>query len=121
MINFVVVDIEAPFNTILGRTWLGAMKAVSSTFHQKLKFVCDEGVVTVRGSQSSARECFKGVVGPTLTEKRPEAIGDADTRLAEAAKFNQTLLLSEEGKSNSYKRKSEDPAASQNSKQKAGQ
>ena len=93
-VDFVVVDVEAPFNAILGWTWLGVMKAVPSTFHQKLKFVCNEGVVTVRGSQSSARVCFKGAVSLTLTEKHPETIDNADIQLSETVKFNQTLLLS---------------------------
>jgi len=46
-VNFMVVDFEGPYNAILGRRWIGAMKAVPSTTHQKLKFICDEGIVTV--------------------------------------------------------------------------
>jgi hypothetical protein len=49
-VKFVVLDVHAPYNAILGRSWIGAMKAVTSTIHQRLKYVCPEGVVTVRGS-----------------------------------------------------------------------
>jgi hypothetical protein len=39
LVNFVVVDIEAPFNVIFGRNWIGTMGAIPSTIHQKLKYV----------------------------------------------------------------------------------
>jgi hypothetical protein len=58
-------------------------------------------------------------VGPTLTERHPEVLDDVDTRLAEASNFNQTLLLSEEGKSDSPKSKATDFTSSQKDKQKA--
>ena len=33
MIEFLVVDIDSPYQAILGRGWLHAMKAVPSTYH----------------------------------------------------------------------------------------
>ncbi|CAA0823048.1 Unknown protein, partial [Striga hermonthica] len=38
MIRFVVVDVEAVYNVILGRPALNAFQAVVSTYHMKLKF-----------------------------------------------------------------------------------
>jgi hypothetical protein len=117
-VNFVVLDVVAPYNAILGRSWIGAMKVVTSTIHQKLKYVCPEGIVTVRGSQSAARECSGGALRSTLTDKRPEPVPDVTTQLAEASKFNQNLLLVEETSSESQKRKSAEASGSESSKQK---
>ena len=50
IIEFVVIDRSAPFNTILGRLWLYSMKAVPSTYHQCLKFPTPKGIETIRGS-----------------------------------------------------------------------
>jgi hypothetical protein len=75
-VDFVVMDSESSYNAILGREWIASMKIVPSTIHQRLKFVCAEGVVTVRGSQGSAKECFRGSVAPALTEKRPSTSSD---------------------------------------------
>ncbi|KAM7515729.1 hypothetical protein LguiA_005312 [Lonicera macranthoides] len=56
--EFLIVDINAPYNAIMGRNWLGAIKAVASLFHQKLKFPSPKGIVEVRGSQDQARLYF---------------------------------------------------------------
>jgi len=47
--NFLVVDKKAPFNAILGRPWLHAMKAVPSTYHQSIKSPLDKGIAVVYG------------------------------------------------------------------------
>ena len=94
------------------------MKAVSSTIHQKLKYVCSEGIVTVRGSQSTARECVGGAISLTLTEKRPKSIADVTTQVAEATKHNHNLLISGERSSDSPKCKSTEASGSSSSKHK---
>jgi len=58
--SFLVVDKKAPFNAILGRPWLHAMKAVPSTYHQCIKFPSDKGIAVVHGSQRSFRKCYMG-------------------------------------------------------------
>ena len=58
--SFLVVDKKAPFNAILGRPWLHAMKAVPSTYHQCMKFPSDKGIAVVYGSQRSSRKCYMG-------------------------------------------------------------
>jgi len=57
LMNFLVVDKKAPFNAILGRPWLHAMKAVPSTYHQCIKFPSDKGIAVVYGSQRISRKC----------------------------------------------------------------
>jgi hypothetical protein len=48
--NFLLVDKKAPFNAILGRQWLHAMKAVPSTYHQCIKFPSENRIAVVYGS-----------------------------------------------------------------------
>ena len=58
MVKFIVMDIDSPYNSILGRRLLRQMKAIASPLHQKRKFPSDEGIVVVRGKQEDARYCF---------------------------------------------------------------
>ena len=58
--GFLVVDKKAPFNAILGRPWLHAMKAVPSTYHQCIKFPSDKGIAVVYGSQRSSPKYYMG-------------------------------------------------------------
>nr|XP_043639266.1 uncharacterized protein LOC122610337 [Erigeron canadensis] len=53
-----VVDSLPGCNIILGRPWIHEMKAVPSTYHQCVKLPTPWGVVTVKGDQQEARECY---------------------------------------------------------------
>ncbi|XP_077251923.1 uncharacterized protein LOC143891172 [Tasmannia lanceolata] len=48
-IEFQVLDIKASFLLLLGRPWLHRVGVIPSTLHQKLKFVRNNRVVTVKG------------------------------------------------------------------------
>ncbi|XP_077248438.1 uncharacterized protein LOC143888034 [Tasmannia lanceolata] len=48
-IEFQVLDIKASFLLLLGRPWLHKVGAVLSTLHQKLKFILNHKVITVKG------------------------------------------------------------------------
>ena len=50
--KFFMMNIDSPYNAILGRNWLGEIKVVYSPFHQKLKFPSSKGVVVVWGKQN---------------------------------------------------------------------
>uniref|UniRef100_A0A2N9I0I0 Uncharacterized protein n=1 Tax=Fagus sylvatica TaxID=28930 RepID=A0A2N9I0I0_FAGSY len=39
--EFVVIDVPSPYTAIMGRRWLHRLKAVPSSFHQKLRFPTD--------------------------------------------------------------------------------
>lgn len=69
MIEFLVVDIDSPYQAILGRGWLHAMKAVSSTYHQKLKYVTEQGVMEIHDDQAMARRCFIAAIRPKPEKK----------------------------------------------------
>ena len=39
LVDFIVVDAYSPYTTILARPWLHTLRVVSSTLHQKMKFL----------------------------------------------------------------------------------
>ena len=55
MVTFIVVNSFSPYTTILGKPWIHAMGAVSSTLHVKVKFRTKQGIAIVRGNQQVAR------------------------------------------------------------------
>ena len=51
MVTFIVVNSFSLYMAILGRPWIHAMGAISSTLHMKVKFRTEQGIATVRGNQ----------------------------------------------------------------------
>nr|XP_043615750.1 uncharacterized protein LOC122587644 [Erigeron canadensis] len=58
MQKFCVVDVLPGCNIILGRPWIHEMRVVPSTYHQCVKISTPWGVVTVKGDQQEAKECY---------------------------------------------------------------
>ena len=58
MTELMVVDAPSAHNMIVGRPWLHSMKAVPSTYHQKVKYPMTTGVDEIRGDQVAARICY---------------------------------------------------------------
>ena len=56
---FSVVEDLGPYNAILGRACLHAMKAVPSTYHQTISYLTKLGQVDLQGSQLAARQCYQ--------------------------------------------------------------
>ncbi|XP_026451697.1 uncharacterized protein LOC113352028 [Papaver somniferum] len=54
-----VVDIESPYNMLLGRPWVHAIKAVASTLHQCVRFPIPSGIGEIRGDVTSAKICHQ--------------------------------------------------------------
>ena len=50
-ILFSVVEDLGPYNAILGQTWLHAIKAIPSTYHQTISYLTGSGQVDLQGSQ----------------------------------------------------------------------
>ena len=57
-VDFIVVDAFSPYTAIMGRPWLHSLGAVSSTLHQKVKYLSGGQVLEIVGSQSMARYCL---------------------------------------------------------------
>ena len=56
---FSVVEDLGPYNAIVGRTWLHAMKEIPSTYHQTISYLTTSGQVNLQGSQLAARQCYQ--------------------------------------------------------------
>ena len=56
---FSVVEDLGSYNAIVGRTWLHAMKAIPSTYHQIISYLTVFGKVDLQGSQLVARQCYQ--------------------------------------------------------------
>ena len=58
VVTFIVVGSFSPYIAILGRPWIHATGAISSTLHVKVKFLIEQGISIVRGSQQMVRQCL---------------------------------------------------------------
>ncbi|XP_034708929.1 uncharacterized protein LOC117931981 [Vitis riparia] len=76
---FSVVEDLSPFNAILGHTWLHGMKAIPSTYHQRVSFITQDGQINLYGSQLAARQCYQIAreAGPSADREHPSK--DANT------------------------------------------
>ena len=57
-VDFIVVDAYSPYTAIVARPWLHALGAVSSTLHQKVKYLSEGRVEEIVGNQAMARQCM---------------------------------------------------------------
>ncbi|XP_031387252.1 uncharacterized protein LOC116200557 [Punica granatum] len=64
-ITFQVLDIPNAFSLLLGRPWIHFAGAVPSTLHQKLKFIVEERLITVKGEEDYA--IYKETVVPYIS------------------------------------------------------
>ena len=58
MAQFLVFKDPFPYNTILGQAWINKMKAVSSTYHQKVSYLTTQGQINILGDQTSSKRCY---------------------------------------------------------------
>ncbi|XP_073019389.1 uncharacterized protein [Primulina eburnea] len=72
MTSFTVVDSPSSYNIILGRPTMNELRAVASTYHQKIKFPVGARVGEVRGDQPSSRKCYVQVVRADQSKTRRE-------------------------------------------------
>ena len=56
---FSVVEDLGPYNAIVDQTWLHAMKAIPSTYHQTISYLTAFGQVDLHSSQLVARQCYQ--------------------------------------------------------------
>ena len=69
---FSVVEDLGLYNTIVGRTWLHAMKAIPSTYHQNISYLTAFGQVDLQGSQLAARQCYQLSINEREKDKGPD-------------------------------------------------
>ncbi|XP_073130781.1 uncharacterized protein [Henckelia pumila] len=96
MACFTVVDAPFSFNGILGRPSLSDFRAVTSIYHQKLKFPSGREVGVVRHDQKAARLCYVNEVKIDAKKKMRE-VGMVSVGRALRAFGQKVLLMSKEG------------------------
>ena len=47
MVNFLVINVDSPYNMLLGRPWLHAVGTVTSTLHRRLRFPPEDLMITI--------------------------------------------------------------------------
>ena len=67
-VDFIVVDTYSPYTVIVARPWLHTLGAVSSTLHQKVKYLSDGHIEEILGDQAMARQCMVATI-----QHKPEA------------------------------------------------
>ena len=56
------MDAYSPYTAIVARPWLHALRAISSTLHQKVKYLSGGQIKEIVGSQSTARQCLVAAI-----------------------------------------------------------
>ncbi|PKI47702.1 hypothetical protein CRG98_031906, partial [Punica granatum] len=54
LVTFQVLDIPNAFSLLLGRPWIHSARAIPSSLHQKVKFIVEEKIITVKGEEDYA-------------------------------------------------------------------
>ncbi|XP_075489615.1 uncharacterized protein LOC142528448 [Primulina tabacum] len=72
MTSFTVVDSPSSYNIILGRPDMNELRAVTSTYHQKIKFHMGAWVGEVRGDQPFSRKCYVEAVRADQSKTKRE-------------------------------------------------
>ena len=67
-VNFIVVDAYSPYTAIVGKPWLHTLGVVSSTLHQKVKYLSEGQIKETLGDQALARQCMVAAI-----QHKPEA------------------------------------------------
>ncbi|XP_027178148.1 uncharacterized protein LOC113777314 [Coffea eugenioides] len=76
-VNFAVVKADSPYNMLIGRPTLNALRAVYSTYHLSFKFPTPAGVAEVSSDVSTARECYLATIQAAVT---PQTASKADEK-----------------------------------------
>ena len=61
-VDFIIVDAYSPYTTIVARPWLHTLGAVSSTLHQKVKYLAEGQIEEIVRRQSTAKQCLVAAI-----------------------------------------------------------
>ena len=62
------MDAYSPYTAIVARPWLHTLGAVSSTLHQKVKYLSEGQIEEILGDQAMVRQCMDVAI-----QHKPEA------------------------------------------------
>ena len=60
--GFIMVDAYSPYMAIVARPWFHALEAISSTLHQKVKYLSNSQVKEIVWNQFMARRCMVAAI-----------------------------------------------------------
>jgi len=75
--TFHIMNQETTYNTIIGRPWIHAIRAVPSSFYQVIKFPTPWGIFSIRGEPRTAQECYRIAQDCTHTKQLKGASAEA--------------------------------------------
>ncbi|XP_024026658.1 uncharacterized protein LOC112093092 [Morus notabilis] len=103
MANFVVIKGGSQYNAVIGKPTLQALKAITSIYHQKVKFPTPNGIGEIKSNQYEARvaysDALRGYDQPGRQETRMVQQGlieDIDPRVQEEITWSQPIEQLEE-------------------------
>ena len=67
--SFAVVKADSPYNMLIGRPILNALKAVYSTYHLSFKFSTPAGVAEVCSDVNAARKCYLATIQAAVSPR----------------------------------------------------
>lgn len=86
MIDFLMVEQPSAYNVIIGRPTLNKVRAVTSTYHLKMKFSTNNRVGEVKGNQVVARKCYNVTLkDPARKETLEVQMGTRDEKKLQQA------------------------------------
>ncbi|XP_073300266.1 uncharacterized protein [Primulina huaijiensis] len=96
MTVFTIVDAPSTYNIILDRPAMNEMRAVASTYHQKIKFSVRGQVGEVKRDQPSSWKCYVETVRVDHKKAKKEDKGNIVTRVEEMTKEREVNFVAEE-------------------------
>ena len=60
--DFIVVDAYSPYTAIVAKPWLHTLDVISSTLHQKVKYLSGDRIEELVENQSIARQCLVSAI-----------------------------------------------------------
>lgn len=84
-VEFVVVKVPSPYNTIVGRNWSHKMEVEASTFHQVVRFIDRYGQEDVLRDQVATKACYvsaiRGKIKPTEVQIKVQIIEQPEVEI----------------------------------------
>ncbi|XP_058208180.1 uncharacterized protein LOC131321193 [Rhododendron vialii] len=95
--DFLVVDVPSSYNAIIGRAWLHKMRAISSTYHQMVRFPGSNGIERIRGNQRVAHQCLISIIKKAPKAKMVQAVEVPKQPTIEDVRGNPAEKVVDEG------------------------
>ncbi|XP_071916230.1 uncharacterized protein [Coffea arabica] len=76
-VSFAVVKADFPYNMLIGRPTLNALRSVYFTYHLNFKFPTPAGVAKVSSDMNAVRECYLATIQAAVT---PRAVSKAEEK-----------------------------------------